>query len=370
MLRARTSSASCVARIVGAGAYLPTHVVTSRQIAQAIPGWSAEKIEEKTGIVERRYLWPIDVERGRCVPPPTGTAAMATDMAESAFRDALSMGDVPPGDVDVLFVVTCTPDQPRFSYDAMELQRRIGLRPDCHCSVFDSGCGGSLYALDLVVRMLESGAIRTAAVIGTNLCSALIEREAYVLDAGTVGPDGESTRPYLSTYVFGDGASALLLRRDSGACGVRASLSGSDHYELVRSPGGGTQSPSYGSRYRAVDHTFVVNGRLVMASYMETMHDCTRAVADAARVPLGEVERFYFHQPNARVLEAFSRRMELREDQLATNVARVGNTSSAGMFGLLAEDLRQGRVALGSGTPVVFAAIGAGIHYGSQLAHL
>jgi hypothetical protein len=36
------------------------------------------------------------------------------------------------------------------------------------------------------------------------------------------------------------------------------------------------------------------------------------------------------------------------------------------MFMLLADDLQQGRVALGSGTPVVLAAIGAGVHYGAQ----
>jgi hypothetical protein len=40
------------------------------------------------------------------------------------------------------------------------------------------------------------------------------------------------------------------------------------------------------------------------------------------------------------------------------------------MFMLLAEDLETGRVALGSGAPVVFAAIGAGVHYGAQFVHL
>jgi hypothetical protein len=40
------------------------------------------------------------------------------------------------------------------------------------------------------------------------------------------------------------------------------------------------------------------------------------------------------------------------------------------MFILLAEDLDSGRVALGSGTPVVMAAIGAGVHYGAQLVRL
>jgi 3-oxoacyl-[acyl-carrier-protein] synthase III len=366
----RTCSSNA-ARIVGAGAYVPPHVVTSRQIAGAIPGWPAEKIDEKTGILERRFLWPLDVERGRFVMPPEGHPRTATDMGEIALARALAMAAVPATDVDVLIVVTCTPDQPRFSYDAMELARRFGLRRDCHCLVFDTGCGGSLYVMDMVGRMLESGMARTAAIVGTHFSSAMIERETYTSDGGMVGNDGESVCPYLSTYLFGDGAGAVVLKAGSSpSSGIRASLAGNEHWELVRSPGGGSVSPSYGTRYKPVDHTFIVNGRLVMRTYLKVMHDCIRGVSDAGRIPLQHVDRFYLHQPNERVLGLLARNLELRPEQLASNVSRVGNTSSAGMFILLAEDLERGRVELGSGTPVVFAAIGAGVHYGAQLAYL
>jgi hypothetical protein len=40
------------------------------------------------------------------------------------------------------------------------------------------------------------------------------------------------------------------------------------------------------------------------------------------------------------------------------------------MFMLLADDLERGRIAMGSGSPVVFAAIGAGVHFGAQLVQL
>jgi hypothetical protein len=52
-------------RIVGAGAYVAPHVVTAEDIAGAIPGWAADKIVEKTGVVEPRYLWPLDADAGR-----------------------------------------------------------------------------------------------------------------------------------------------------------------------------------------------------------------------------------------------------------------------------------------------------------------
>jgi 3-oxoacyl-[acyl-carrier-protein] synthase-3 len=362
--------AGAAVRVVGAGAYVPPHAVTSAEIAEAIPGWSAEKIVEKTGIVERRFLWPLDVKRGCGALTPSDRppeATTATDMGEIALSRALAMAELSPTAVDILIVVTCTPDQPRFSHDAMELQRRLGLRRDAHCFVVDSGCGGSLYVLDMLARMMAEGRASTAAIVGTNLTSSLLDRDVYTQE-GILGDDGEQVRPYLSAYVFGDGAGALVLRQDPGsALGIKASVAGNEHWDLVRSPGGGTASPSYGPRYKPVDHAFIVNGRLVMSTYLETMRSCIEGVAEHDGRPLAEVERFYLHQPNDRLLRLLSGMVGLREGQLATNVARVGNTSSAGMFILVAEDLESGRVTLGSGVPVVLAAIGAGVHYGAQL---
>jgi 3-oxoacyl-[acyl-carrier-protein] synthase III len=354
---------------LGAGAFLPQSTVTAGDMARAIPGWTAEQIIEKTGIVERRFLWELDLEQGRANPKRPGAQeqlATGVDMGESALKDALEMACLGPADLDLLIVITCTPDQPRFSHDAMALQRRLGIRKSAHCFVIDSGCGGTMYALDMVARMLDAGAARTAAIVGTHFTSAMIDRSVYGKE-GPIGQDGKVISPYFSTYVFGDGAGAVVVRAERGGpLGVRASIAGNDTRDLVRAPGGGTISPPYGDRYRPVDHAFIINGRLVASSYLETMSICMSVVVHQAESTLPQVERFYLHQPNARVLAALADRLNLREDQVAANVARVGNTSSAGMFMLLAEDLQSGRVALGSGAPVVLAAIGAGVHYGAQ----
>jgi 3-oxoacyl-[acyl-carrier-protein] synthase III len=276
------------------------------------------------------------------------------------------MADMRAAELDILVVVTCTPDQPRFSHDAMVLQRRLGIRKNVPCFVVDSGCGGALYLLDMVARMIEAGAARTAAVVGTHFTSAMIDRSVYCLE-GPRGKDGKTISPYFTTYVFGDGAGAVVLRSDRNSpLGIRTSLAGNDSHELVRARGGGTLSPPYGERYNAVDHAFIIDGRFVLMSYLETMASCLGTVTAHAGCALADVDRFYLHQPNARVLASLVDRLDLKGEQVASNVERVGNTSSAGMFILLAEDLESGRVALGSGTPVALAAIGAGVHYGAQ----
>jgi 3-oxoacyl-(acyl-carrier-protein) synthase III len=371
--RVWTPRSDLAVRVIGAGAYIPPHAVTASDMALAIPGWTAANIVEKTGIVERRFLWRLDVEQGRAVPTSAAESrepATGVDMGEVALANALRMADVRADDLDMLVVVTCTPDEPRFSHDAMALQRRMGIRRNAQCFVVDSGCGGTLYLLDMVARMLETGAARTVAIVGTHFTSAMIDRSVYGAE-GPRGADGKTICPYFSTYVFGDGAGAVVVRSERGSSlGIRTSIAGNDSRDLVRSPGGGALSPPYGDRYKGVDHAFIINGRLVALSYLETMASCMRAVTDHAQCPLSQVDRFYLHQPNARILAALADRLQLREEQVASNVAWAGNTSSAGMFILLAHDLEQGRVSLGRGTPVVLAAIGAGVHYGAQLVRL
>ena len=49
------------------------------------------------------------------------------------------------------------------------------------------------------------------------------------------------------------------------------------------------------------------------------------------------------------------------------HMERYANTSAAGTLILLAEDLADGVVGLSRGDLVLFAAIGAGVHWGAQL---
>jgi 3-oxoacyl-[acyl-carrier-protein] synthase III len=83
-----------------------------------------------------------------------------------------------------------------------------------------------------------------------------------------------------------------------------------------------------------------------------------------------EVKRYYFHQPNKRLMDHYVLRAGLPADRVACHVDKNGNTSAAGMLILLAEDIEQGRVAFGRGDLVLLAAVGANIHWGAQLVRL
>ncbi|HEX8691776.1 MAG TPA: ketoacyl-ACP synthase III [Longimicrobium sp.] len=359
-------------RIVGAGAYVPTRVVDNRRIAEAIPGWSPERIEEKTSIRERRWLWEVDAEAGVAVAPPltAGEPASNTDMCEVALRKALEVAGLPAAELDAVFLVTCTPDRLNFNHDAMEVHRRLGCRPDAYALVIDDGCGGTPYMLDMAYRMIRSGALRTVAVIGSTLTSPQLDREVHT---GWVDPGGgrNPVSAFLSMYLFGDGAGAVVVRGDGMAGeGIVASTSGNDYAELVLRRAGGAMRPVHRGLPNPAENTFVVDGQLVAESYGVFMQKTIDALLAERPELAGEVKRYYFHQPNKRLMDRFVASAGLDPARVAYNVDRYGNTSAAGMFILLAEDLEAGTVRLGSGDLVMIAAVGANVHYGGQLVRL
>lgn len=360
-------------RFAGAGSFVPSRAISNERIARAFPGWSAERIEEKTGIRERRYLWDID-EKGTAIPPPLDDKpvypASNTDMCEVALRRALAQSDVEARELDALFLVTCTPDELNFNHDAMALHERLGLRTDAFALVVDDGCGGTPYVLDLVRKMMEGGRFKTVAVVASTLSSPQLHRDVYT-DEVVPSPGRKPLNAYLSAYVFGDGAGAVVLRADGReGQGILASMSGNAHGELVRRRGGGVMGLHYQGRSRPADLAFVVDGPRVFESYPVYMRQCIDTVLADHPSLRSEVKRHYFHQPNKRLMEHFIQVAGLPPESVPINVDRYGNTSAAGMLILLAEDLETGRVRLGSGDLVLVAAVGANIHYGAQLVRL
>ncbi len=353
-------------RYVGAGAYLPPRVVNNERLVKAIPGWSAGRIEQRTGIVERRYLWDFDAELGEAIAPD-GLAPEQlhgnTDMVEAALRRALDSAELAPRELDGVYVVTSTPDEINFCRDAIEVHRRIGMRPDAFALLVDSGCGGAVFMIDMARKLILSGQARTIAIVASTLASPFLHRETFTSPM----PGNPKINAFLSFYMFGDGAGAIILRGDEGSkLGIQASTSATDHPELVIHRAGGAQLPP--SRATRADHAWYVDGPTVARAYPEYMGRAVGALLNGHKEELlPQITRFYLHQANKFVLLKFVAEAGLPPEKVPLNIHRYGNTSAASTLILFAEDLAQGNVRLGSGDLVLFAAVGAGVHYGGQL---
>lgn len=351
-------------RYVGVGSYVPPLVVKNDRLTQAIPGWSAERIEDRTGIRERRYLWDFDVEQGRAIAPPEDSPGPRwnTDMVEIAVRQALDRAGLPAREVDGIYLVTSTPDRMNFCYDAVELHRRLGCRSDASAMVIDSGCGGAVYLMDMAQKLILSGQAKTIVVAASTFASCFLDRDVYTSPL----PSNRRINAFLSMYMFGDGAGAIVLRGDEGSdLGVIASTAGTEHEQLVIRTVGGSQVPTF--RASTPDHAFFVDGPVVARAYPEYMTRAVNELRTAVPRVVPELQRYYLHQANKRVLLSFAEKAGIPLDRVPVNVDRYGNTSAASTLLLFSEDVEAGRVKLGSGQPVLFAAVGAGVHFGGQI---
>ncbi|MHB8872524.1 MAG: 3-oxoacyl-ACP synthase III family protein [Myxococcaceae bacterium] len=347
--------------------------MSNERIARAVPGWTPERIFEKTGIRERRFLWDFDAEKGRAIAPPVDEKlypANNSDMCEVALRQALQMAQLKATEIDAVFLVTCTPDELNFSHDAMELHRRLGMRSDTFALVVDDGCGGTPYVIDMARKMIQGGTFGTIAVVASAFTSPLVNREVYTSELSP-GPDKKPLSGYLSMYVFGDGAGAVILRGDGAVGeGIVTSASGNSYEELVLRRGGGSVRHAHQGRASPAELAFIVDGPLVAQTYPAFMQGCLDLALSSCPELGPEVRRYYFHQPNKRLMDAFVARAGLQPSKVACNVDRYGNTSAAGMLILLAEDLETGVVKLRGGELVLLASVGANVHFGAQLVRL
>lgn len=362
------------ASIIGAGAFVPRRVVSNERIARALPGWSADAIYARTGIRERRFLWEFDPEIGRALPPPLDDSNMypATnvDMCEQALRKAIRMAGVDARDLDMLLLITSTPDEPNFCHDAMAVHRRVGMRQDAFALVIDDGGGGTPYAIDFCGKLLQAGQARTAAIVASSFVSPLLDRETYCGMVEAV-PGATPLIAAFSMYVSGDGAGAVVLHgEEGGGRGVQASTVGNGYVEMVLHRGGGALRPMQDGRSDPADQAFVTDEAAIARTYPTYMESILEDLFRARPDLRAGVKRYYFHQPTRRVVDHFLERTGLPAEKVAISVDRYGCTHAAGMLISLAEDLETGEVRLNGDDTVVFAGVGANVHFGGQVVQL
>ncbi len=361
-------------RIVGTGACVPQLRVTNERLVRAIPGpnhkpWTAEEVEQKTGIRERRFVFDFDEEAGRVILPdgygrPPGPSCR---LAEEALSEALTMAGLQGSDLDGLILVSCTPDRLNFNDDALRLHKRFGLSPEAFAWQMDTGCGGALYNLHFARKMIEGGMCKRVAVVGVNVTSPYLFRDVFTSEL-EVG--GKTLGAFLTMYLFGDGAGAAILAHEASGRGILASMATNEHLELVVRPGGGAlQAPGL-PHTTAAHHAYYVDGKLVKDCFGPAMKASIECVMTKAVRRPEEIARYYLHQANKRLVESFAASMDIPEHKLAMHMERYGNTSAAGTLILLAEDVRNGVVKLGSGDLILMAAIGAGAQSAAHLIRL
>lgn len=315
-------------RIIGTGGYLPESVLTNAELEKMVDT-SETWIQSRTGISERRIA---------------GKHEFTCDLAEGAALDAIESAGISNQEIDLIVVATTTADQV-FPSTACLLQYRLGIEGPPAFDV-QAVCAGFMFAIDIADKFIRTGSAKTALVVGAETFSRIVDwtdRRTCVL--------------------FGDGAGAVVLRRDNEPGILSTHLHSDGKYkDLLCVPAG--ISRNYESVISGSAFTTMEGGE-VFRWAVTAMSDIVEETLMANNMDREQLDWLVPHQANIRIINAVGKRARIPSEKVVVTVDRHGNTSAASIPLALNEAIRDGRIQ--SGHHVLIEGFGGGFTWGSAL---
>ncbi len=312
-------------RIAGTGRYLPARVLTNDEIAQRV-ATSDEWIRTRTGIAQRHIA---------------AEGEQTSDLALAAAREALAAASIAPADVDLIIVATTTPDM-IFPSTACLLQAKLGARGGPAFDV-QAVCSGFVYALAVADKMVASGAVRNALVVGAEIYSRILDWS----DRGTC-------------VLFGDGAGAVVLVPSPDPGILSTHLHADGHYSgILCVPGQVRNGSVAGTPFVHMD------GQGVFKFAVRVLAEVANEALSANRMTATDIDWLIPHQANLRIMDATAKKLGLPAERVVSTVDAHANTSAASIPLALDVAVRDGRIR--SGQHLMLLAVGGGFTWGSVL---
>jgi 3-oxoacyl-[acyl-carrier-protein] synthase-3 len=332
------------AGITAISRFLPEEKLTNIELSEIFPEWSAEKIYEKTGILERR----IAAEN-----------TMASDLATQAAVKLFDGTGISPDSVDFLLFCTQTPDYLLPSSSCL-IHQRLALRSDCGALDVNMGCSGFVYSLSVAVSMIESGMVQRVLVLCADTYSKLIQpgdRSVMPLfgDAGAAVMVElvESDRPCIHGFAFGtDGNGAKNLIVHHSACKKEYSDN-----SVFRDNAGELRSADY----------LYMDGPEILQFTLQKVPALCRTVLEKSQLDLDSIDLVVLHQANRFLLEALRKKLKVKQEKFAIELELTGNTVSCTIPLALIESIRKGN--LKPGMTSMLAGFGVGYSWAGCVIH-
>jgi 3-oxoacyl-[acyl-carrier-protein] synthase-3 len=319
-------------KILGTGSYTPEFSADNDTLAQFMDT-SDEWIRSRTGIGARGY----------------STGETVWEMGAAASKRALEASGISADDLGLIVAVTITNDFVTPSLSCM-IQREIGAS----CPSFDvvAACSGFIYGVDTAKRYLQTDENLKYVLVAAS------ETLSRVVDFSDRG----------SAVLFGDGAAAIVITREETTYGAMlgADGNGAVHLYAKHHP---TYNPVTGSftpdnkGFPGKDNVIIQNGHEVYKFAVSALGRAARAAAEAAGVGIEDIDLFFPHQANLRIIQAAAKALKIPDEKFFVNIDRHGNTSGVSIPLALDEAVKSG--ALKRGNKICFVGFGAGLTYGA-----
>lgn len=320
------------AGIIGMGQAYPSGVLTNADLEKLVDT-NDEWITTRTGIKQRHKAAENEY---------------TSQFGSKAAMQALERAGLKPEDIDIIVCATTTPDQIMPSTGAL-IQAQIGAVNAAGMDVF-AACSGFIYGITMVESMIRTGQIRYALVIGAEVLTKYVD----YTDRGTC-------------VIFGDGAGAAVLGPVEEGKGILATKIKSDgrYEEQLYAPGGGTKLGTTHETIENRDHFFKMKGNELFKVAVRSMADISAEMLEKAGYGVDDVDIVIPHQANQRITDAVASRLGVAEERVYSNIAEMGNTSSASIPIAMDECIQSGKIKEGS--LVLLTAFGGGVTWGGTV---
>jgi 3-oxoacyl-[acyl-carrier-protein] synthase III len=345
-------------KIAGIGHYVPERVVTNDELAK-IMDTSDEWIQERTGIVSRRY--------GKKHEETT------TTMGARAAEMAISRAGISKEDIDFIIFATLSPDY-YFPGCGVLLQREMQIaHNEVGCLDIRNQCSGFIYAISIADQFVRTGTYKNILVVGA-------EMHSMGLDYTDKGRG--------VTVIFGDGAGAAIIQPslddDRGILTTKLHANGNDAEELsFINPGahggyhgdkekyGYPDKDTYGGIFlteKMIEDGDIfpyMNGQFVFKMAVQKFPQVILEVLNEQGLTPKDISLLIPHQANLRISQFVQRVLKLPDDKVFNNIQRYGNTTAASIPIALSEAWEEGKVK--KGDLICLAAFGSGFTWGACL---
>jgi 3-oxoacyl-[acyl-carrier-protein] synthase-3 len=320
------------ANIAGTGSYLPEKRLTNDELSKMVDT-NDQWIVQRTGIRERRIA--ADDE---------STATLAT----AAARKAIEAAGIEAKDLDLIICATITPEMV-FPSTACFVAAALGLNST---PAFDmsAACSGFIYAMVTGSNFIKVGQYRHVMVIGCETLSRVVD----YTDRG-------------SCILFGDGAGAVILRRDSDPRRglIYSSLHADGNGAEVMKCMPGSRHPISQALIAERKQFMQIRGREVYKFAVNKFEELIRQAMCACELKPEDVKLIVPHQVNQRIIDSALEKLSMGPEKAFVNIDKYGNTSAASVPIALDEAWRAGRVA--PGDAVIFVAFGGGLTWANAV---
>lgn len=325
-------------RIVSFGKYLPSRVVTNKEL-ESLMDTSDEWIQQRSGIKERRW----------------GTRGEDTchSMALKASQDAIENAKIDVNEIDAIIFTALMSDYV-FPGTGCLLQQSLGFKKNIPALDIRNQCTGFLYALDVADAWIKSSRYKKILIVASEFHSTRLDKT----------PKGRDV-----SVLFGDGAGACIVEateKDEGLLDIQIYSQGAGSEALcLKQPGYNFYLREEWADPEQRELWPRMEGKLVFKNAVERMTQSMNFILNKNSFKNADVDFVVAHQANMRINAMVLEQLKIPWEKTHHTIDRYGNTTAATIPLTFGEAVELKKVKRGD--LVALTAFGAGFTWGSAL---